>query len=187
MPSLPFSEMWRLTVTYHTDPIARRAFPIGLLIGIFWHESRFMNIRQRFRAGLPVGGHGVGFGQSERTSIGMVNDHYRIHGPRYPLDSSLTDQQSIEIAGLTLRAHMEIPRLKTLNQTLHAYATGDTPSSRRPPGPTVRGWLVCEEALRFLGKGPSLVVTDPAVERTIKAALLMAAHGTESDLLLLRM
>jgi hypothetical protein len=185
MPSLPFSEMWRLTVTYHTDPVARRVFPIGLLIGIFWHESRFMNIKQRFRQGQAIGGHAVGFGQSEHDTIAMIKSHFQTD---YPLDSNLTDQQSIEITGLTLRLAMEVPPpAKTMNQTLHVYATGHTPSARRPPGPTVSGWLACEETLRFLGSGARVVVTNEETTAKIKAALLMAAHGTHGDLRVLRM
>jgi hypothetical protein len=187
MASLPFSDMWRLTVTYHTDPIARRAFPVGLLIGIFWHESRFQNILQRYEAGRPVGGHARGFGQTETQTIRDINAHYRPNGPHYPLDRNLTDQESVEIAGLTLRLAMEYPRLQTLNQTLYTYATGRYVSSRRPPGPTVTGWLACEEALRFLGKGSAVTARDVTAETRIKDALLRAAPGTRGDLRLLRM
>src|SRR5262249_9665200 len=163
-------------------------FPPELLVGIFWEESLFRNIREIGKKGpLP----GFGFGQVQPDAIRLVNLKW---GTTFNTDGSdvLQDEaQSVQLPGLLLAKLWEdqVNAVRIGKQSNdpkwmrkaalfnYAGATANPENAKTPPK-----WLDCMEVLRALKLNPPATLQlTPDLVRQIQAGLNKARGGAWSS------
>jgi hypothetical protein len=164
--SITFQRMWTLihnnnkTFFGQANYNTHEKFPPELLVGIFWEENQFQNIKQICNTGpLP----GFGFGQVQPDGIRLVNLKW---GTTFNLDGSdvlQNEWQSVQLPGLLLAKLWEdqvnaVRMGKQLNNpdlmrkaALFNYAggTANPQNALIPPK-----WLACMRALLALNLDP---------------------------------
>jgi hypothetical protein len=182
--SITFQRMWTLIhnnnktffgqANYHTP----EKFPPELLVGIFWEETLFQNIRQVGNKGpLP----GFGFGQVQPDAIRLVNlkwsTTFNVNGS----DILQNEEQSVQVAGLLLAKLWEdqvngVRLGKQINSpeqmrkaALFNYAGG----TARPQNALIPPkWLSCMKALLALKLDPPATLQlTPGLAGQIQAGL----------------
>lgn len=131
---LLFAGMWNVIRVNHTRRL--NDFPPELLIGLFWEESNFMNIRGRRNSNM------LGFGQVNRSLLPVLNSRY---GKNFTESGVLgSHSESVELASIALdNAYNESPN-KDLERVLHYYATGNSTSRN----PVINHWIACMNILK---------------------------------------
>ena len=169
---LYITEMWDLIGQMHTRNLD--IYPKELLIGLFWEETSFLNIRGRARPDM------IGFGQVHSGNFSAINQRYnRSYTPAGVLSNNA---QSVEIASFTLDYALTngqragSPR-REQRAALGYYATG------RAGGwnPVINGWLRCMQLLQTANLNH--LMTGPISDANgiaIREALWSARPGAQS-------
>jgi hypothetical protein len=132
MPRTCFTDMWNLILENH----ATADFSAELLIGLFWEETQFQNIKQNH-------GPAVGFGQVEPPTIKAVNRFFNCNFSTTLI--LIDDPTSVQITSWVLY----MLRYKGLSP--RACLRGYAGSSPARTSDKVAQWLRCESILRSGG------------------------------------
>ncbi len=166
MRQVPFSEMWQLIVKNHREYVA--VFTPELLVGLFWEETAFRNMR-----GI-ISHYMVGFGQVSTSNFERLRRYFGGQTKYTPEMILADDNLSVEITSKALRAIFETNGASRKVRSLNVYARNDLSDA---PLPVVRKWLAVERELLLIGlrRGDiTAQLTNVEVVKRVQTALTLA-------------
>ncbi|HEY0457758.1 MAG TPA: hypothetical protein VGC97_01325 [Pyrinomonadaceae bacterium] len=142
-----FAQVWNF-LEYGNVVDTRVEFSNELLIGLFWEESVFQNWWQKGDNGQDLKQHASGFGQIERTTLGIMNALYAEKRMKYTPELIVSDPLiSVNATIDYLRYLRKSFKNSSKIQILHNYGGagngGSTDVSKK-----VGQWLACEDILQ---------------------------------------
>ena len=142
-----FAQVWIL-LEYGNTLDTRVEFSNELMMGLFWEESMYQNWWQQGENGEDLKQHAAGFGQIERTTLGIMNALYKEKRMKYTSELIVSDPQiSVNASVDYLRYLRKCFPNASKTRILHNYG-GAGEGGTTDVAPKVGQWLKCEQILQ---------------------------------------
>lgn len=180
-----FSQVWIL-LEYGNTLDTRVEFSNELLMGLFWEESMYQNWWQQGEKGEDLKQHAAGFGQIERTTLGIMNALYKDKRTKYTPELIVSVPQISVNASIDFLRHLRktFPN-SSKTQILKNYG-GAGEGGTTDVALKVSQWLKCEQILQGArGEFTEKVITEALTAAEPNHALLIpnvTGGGFDSNL-----